>query len=210
MIRINLLPREEGVQSVEQRRQLRVAYAVLGANVAAALVMSLLFGTLASRRESQLESIRTEVDQVMKVVKDVQDVERQRGTLQEKRRVIAELEHKASGPLRILVTLSDAAPQRLWLSEFTDRSGEVTITGLAIDDPTVAEFLSRLQRSPHFHGLELVETAQALEGQTRVKKFVMRGPLDYSGAVNGNGNGSGNGNGRHTNGKRGPRTGESS
>ena len=27
----------------------------------------------------------------------------------------------------------------------------------------------------------MVETAQAEEGQTRVKKFVMRGPLDYSG-----------------------------
>jgi len=45
----------------------------------------------------------------------------------------------------------------------------------------VAEFLQRLQASPHFRGLELIETAQTEEGQTRVKKFVMMGPLDYSG-----------------------------
>ena len=95
--------------------------------------------------------------------------------------MIAELERKGVGPLKILTTLSDSTPPRLWLTEFTDRAGEVTITGLAIDDPTVAQFLSRLQLSPHFKGLELVETAQAEEGQTRVKRFVMRGPLDYSG-----------------------------
>lgn len=181
MIRINLLGVEKGVQSSGQRRQLYVVYGVLAANVAAGLVLSVLLGRLASSREAELAAMKTELQEVLKVVHDVEQEERQRALLREKRRVIGDLERKEVGPLKILTTLSDAAPARLWLDEFTDKAGEVTITGLAIDDPTVAEFLARLQRSPHFHGLELVETAQAEEGQTRVKKFVMRGPLDYSG-----------------------------
>jgi type IV pilus assembly protein PilN len=181
MIRINLLGVGEGVQSVSRRRQLYVLYGVLAANVVAGLLLSVLLGRFASSQEAKLAAIKTQLQSVLSVVHDVDQEEHQRALLGEKRRVIAELERRAVGPLEILMTLSEAAPTRLWLNEFTDKGGEVTITGLAIDDPTVAEFLARLQSSPHFHGLELVETAQAEEGQTRVKKFMMRGPLDYSG-----------------------------
>lgn len=180
MIRINLLGVGEGAQSVERRRQLHVVYALIGANIAAGLLATLVIGSVASRQEAELETTKRELQAVLKVVHDVQDEERQRAVLREKRRVIAELEAKAVGPLRILTALSDSTPSRLWLNEFSDKAGQVTITGLAIDDPTVAEFLSRLQQSPHFRGLELVETEQTLEGDTRVKKFVMRGPLYYT------------------------------
>ncbi len=181
MIRINLLGVEAGGQSVGRRLELYVVCGVLAANVAAGLLVWALVGRLASSREAELARIRTELQGVIEIVHDVEKEERQRALLGEKRRVIADLERKEIGPLKILTTLSDAAPARLWLDEFTDKSGQVTITGLAVDDPTVAEFLASLQSSPHFHGLELVETAQAEEGQARVKKFMMRGPLDYSG-----------------------------
>jgi type IV pilus assembly protein PilN len=179
MIHINLLGAGDGAQSVERRRQLHVVYGVLAVNVVAALLASVVMGSLAWRREAELATTKRELQSVLKIVHDVQDEERQRAVLREKHRVIADLEGKAVGPLRILTTLSDSTPARLWLHEFSDRAGQVTITGLAIDDPTVAEFLSRLQQSPHFRGLELVETAQSMEGGTQVKKFVMRGPLYY-------------------------------
>ena len=200
MIRINLLGVQEGAQSFEHRRQLRVAYAVLAANVGAIFLASLVFTGLASRRASQMEEAKVRIQELLKVAKNVEDEDRRRQTLEEKRRVIDELENRGVGPFQILDALSDATPTRLWLTEFTDRSGEVTITGLAVDDPTVADFLQRLQHSPHFVGLELVETAQAEEGNVPVKKFVMRGPLSYTASANGNhgnGNGNGNGNGKH-------------
>lgn len=185
MIRINLLGVKSVGQSVERRQQLYVVCGVLAANVVVALLVSLVMGRLAASREAELATISKQLQEVLKVVHDVEKEERQRALLREKRRVIADLESKEIGPFKILTTLSDATPRRLWLREFADKEGQVTITGLAVDDPTVAEFLSRLQESPHFHGLELVETAQAEEGSTRVKRFVMEGPLDYSG--NGNG-----------------------
>lgn len=205
MIRINLLGREEGAQSVEQRRQLQIAYAVLIANVVGVLVMALALRGVASRRAANVVKAKSQIQELLKVAHDVEGEEKQRQVLEEKRRVIDDLERREVGPFRILQALSDATPARLWLKEFTDKAGEVTITGLAIDDPTVAEFLARLQRSPHFYGLELVESAQAEEGNMRVKKFMMKGPLSYAGngqPENGDGH-SGNGlpkaqtNGKH-------------
>ena len=181
MTRINLLEVQAGAQSVENRRQLRLGYVLIGANVAAVLLASLVLRGLAASQASSMAANKARLKELLKVVHDVEGEERQRQMLEEKRRVIGDLERRGIGPFRILEALSDATPSRLWLTEFTDRSGEVTITGLAIDDPTVAEFLARLQRSPHFHGLELIESAQAEEGKMRVKKFVMKGPLSYSG-----------------------------
>jgi type IV pilus assembly protein PilN len=186
MIHINLIGAQETAQSFEQRRQLRLAYGVLAANLAVILLTSFVLNRLCASRQGDLAETKTALQEVLKVVRDVEGEEKKRGILEEKRLVIADLERKEIGPLRILEALSDATPTRLWLTEFLDKGGEVTITGLAIDDPTVADFLERLQRSPHFHGLELVVTAQAAEGATRVKKFVMKGPLTYS-ARNGNG-----------------------
>ena len=193
MIHINLIGVQEVAQSAERRRQLRIVTVVAGANVVAMLLVSLVLGGLAASRKSSMAETKARIQQLLKVAHDVEDEEQQRALLEEKRRVIADLERREVGPFRILEALSDATPNRLWLTDFNDKNGEVTITGLAIDDPTVAEFLARLQQSPHFHGLELVETAQTEEAKMRVKKFVMRGPLSYSG--NGNGNGDGNGDG---------------
>ncbi len=193
MIRINLIGVQEVAQSAERRRQLRIAYAVAGGNIVAMVLFSLIVSGLAASRRSAMAETKAQIQSVLKVAHDVEGEERQRAVLEEKRRVIADLERREVGPFRILEALSDATPTRLWLTEFADKNGEVTITGLAIDDPTVADFLARLQQSPHFHGLELVETAQTEEGRMRVKKFVMRGPLSYSGNGNGNGNGTGDG-----------------
>jgi type IV pilus assembly protein PilN len=199
MIHINLLGVQEGAQSVEHRRQLRVAYAVIGANVALILLVALALSALAARRESGMAATKARIGELLKVAKDVENEEARRALLEEKRRVIADLERREVGPFQILEALSDATPARLWLTEFTDQSGQVTITGLAIDDPTVADFLQKLQHSPHFIGLELVESAQAEEGKMAVKKFVMRGPLSYSvqELAAGNGTGTGNGHGKH-------------
>jgi type IV pilus assembly protein PilN len=193
MIRINLIGVQEVAQTAERRRQIRIVYGVLGANVAALLITSLALRGFSASRTARMAETKTKIEALLKIAHDVEGEERQRAVLEEKRRVIAELERRGVGPFRILEALSDATPTRLWLTEFADKSGEVTITGLAIDDPTVADFLGRLQTSPHFHGLELVETAQTDEAQMRVKKFVMRGPLSYSGNGNGNGNGHGAG-----------------
>jgi len=181
MIRINLLGTQEGAQLGEQRKQMRTAGGVLAANAVAAVLLALAFNRIAASRGEELASINSQIQAKLKVVQDVEDEEHKRAVLQEKRRVIEELKRRSVGPLKILTTLSEAPPNRLWLNEFVDTAGLVTITGLAVDDPTVARFLSRLQGSPHFKGLQLVETAQAQEGQTTAKKFVMKGPLDYSG-----------------------------
>ena len=90
----------------------------------------------------------------------------------------------------MLEDLSSATPQKLWLVNFSETNGQATITGMALDNQTIAGFMRALQTSPYFFDVDLVETSQsepvrgALGGDTGMvfKKFIVKAQLDYLGA----------------------------
>jgi type IV pilus assembly protein PilN len=110
---------------------------------------------------------------------DVTHMEQQKQELREKLRVIAELEARKVGPVRLLEDLSGATPDKLWLLEFADTGGAVKISGLGVDEQTVADFLRRLASSPYFRRVDLEETSQVNQDGAKLKKFVISGDIDF-------------------------------
>src|SRR5205823_6327135 len=79
---------------------------------------------------------------------DALRIEQQKQELREKLRVIGQLEAKKVGPVRILADLSSAIPDKLWLTDFSDQGGTLRLTGIGVDEQTVADFLRRLGTLP--------------------------------------------------------------
>jgi type IV pilus assembly protein PilN len=77
-------------------------------------------------------------------------------------------------------SLSAATPSRLWLTEFKEIGGKLTIGGFAADNQTVADFLKALAATAYFRDVELVETAQGTQESGPFKKFVIRTSLFYA------------------------------
>jgi type IV pilus assembly protein PilN len=111
----------------------------------------------------------------------VQKIEAQKRELREKLKVIGELETKRRGPVRALEDLSSATPDKLWLTEFADTGGTLKISGLGVDEQTVADFMRRLAASPYFRAVDLDETSLVDQDGVKQKKFVLKGELDYLG-----------------------------
>ena len=63
--------------------------------------------------------------------------------------------------MRILEDLSSSAPDKLWLVDFSDINAQATITGMALDNQTIATFMRNLQGSKYFYEVDLVETSQS-------------------------------------------------
>ena len=110
-------------------------------------------------------------------------MEQQKQELREKLRVIALLEAKKVGPVHILADLSEATPEKLWLTEFADTNGTLKLTGLGIDEQTVADFLRRLSALAFLRNVDLDETSQVNQEGAKLKKFVIRGQIDYGGPL---------------------------
>ncbi len=91
------------------------------------------------------------------------------------------MEARKVGPVKVLADLSDAAPEQVWLVEFKETGGLATVTGLGLDDQTIANFMRKLGASPYFDSVDLVETAQSEQNGVQLKRFVVNARLSYSG-----------------------------
>lgn len=181
MIRINLLPVREVEREAGRRQETRLVY------LSVVLVLVVLTGIeVASRMrlaplKAEHAKLQAEIVALDKKSAELSKLEGERKELEEKLKTIATLEAKKIGPVNVLADLSDSAPEQVWLLEFKETGGLATISGLGLDDQTIANFMRNLDASPYFDNVDLVETAQSELDGVQLKRFVVNARLSYSG-----------------------------
>lgn len=180
MIRINLLPPQEAQRAAGRRRDLAVG-------VGALVVVGVLLAGVDAVQWWRVHSTQRAYDRTMEELgeiagpyKDVMATIQQKRELGDKLRVIERLEARKVGPVRILADLASATPPKLWLTEFADTGGTLKLTGLGVDEHTVADFMRRLEGLPFFRDVDLNETSQVAQQGAKVQKFVIQTRLDYA------------------------------
>jgi type IV pilus assembly protein PilN len=189
MIRVNLLPVKEAQRAIGRRQQLSVALLSISVALLVMVVPYVLQGRRIARLDGDIAQLTAEIQHYNVQAREVHDLERKRAELQAKLKVIEDLKQKRVGPVRMLEDLSGATPQKLWLVNFSETNGQATITGMGLDNQTIAAFMRALQSSPYFFDVDLVETSQsepvrgALGGDSGIvfKKFIVKAQLDYLG-----------------------------
>jgi type IV pilus assembly protein PilN len=179
MIRINLLPVKELKAEVVRRRELMIG------GVSLALTAVLILGVYtyqwrqASTVEKELEELRKELQVLNVKAKDVAELQRKIKEFEGKNKVIDDINKKKSGPVRVMESLAVATPSALWLTEFKEIGGNLTITGVAVDNQTIAEFLKALASHAYFNNTELVETTQNQQAGLPPRRFLIKSRLTY-------------------------------
>jgi type IV pilus assembly protein PilN len=179
MIRINLLSTREIEAEQGRRKDVVVTVLCLGGVAALCLVVFLYQFFRTTILQRQLASLKTEMASMEGAAKEVNDLQIKITALKQKLAVIDDLGKKKIGPVRVMETLSTSAPDRLWLTEFKENSGSLTVTGMAVDNQTIADFLKALQSSQYFKDVDLVETVQSQQDKQALKKFAVRSRLLY-------------------------------
>ena len=181
MIRINLLPTTEVQRAADQRQQI----ATVGFIVAvAALVFVVLHSVQAARfatTQHHLTRVTEELQGIAGDFADVLKIQAQQKELEEKLKIIAQLEARSAGPVRMMADLSSAMPEKLWLVEFTETGGTAKMMGFSVDEQTIADFLRRLGGSNYFKGVDLEETTQVTQDGVKQKKFTLKANVNYAG-----------------------------
>jgi Tfp pilus assembly protein PilN len=183
MIRINLLPTEEVERAADQRQQLAAVGLVLAVGVFGLVVMHSWQAARFAAAQRRLDQVRDELQAITGPYADVLKIQAQQRDLEEKLKVITQLEAKSAGPVRMMADLSAATPEKLWLIDFTESSGVAKLSGFSVDEQTIADFLRRLGQSPYFKGVDLEETTQVTMENVKQKKFTLRATLNYVGAT---------------------------
>jgi type IV pilus assembly protein PilN len=179
MIRINLLPVKELQAEVVRRRELTIG------GLSLALTGVLILGVYgyqwqrASGLERELDELRKELQVLNVKAKNVAELQRKIKEFAGKNKVIDDINKKKSGPVRVMESLAVATPSALWLTEFKETGGNLTITGVAVDNQTIAEFLKALAAHAYFSNTELVETTQNQQASMPPRRFLIKSRLTY-------------------------------
>lgn len=187
MIRVNLLPLKEAQRAMGRRRQASLAALSVVVALLVMLTPYLMQERTMGALDREITRLNSDIAKLNAQALEVRDLEKKRGELQAKLKVIDDLKQKRVGPAHILEDLGGATPDKLWLVDSTEAGGQATITGMALDNQTIAEFMRRLQSSKYFFEVDLVETSQSDLGGPGsnsvigLKKFIVRARVDYLG-----------------------------
>lgn len=179
MIRINLLPVKEIQAAISRRQEIVFGCAAL---VLTALLILGVYGVQffkMSGLNKSLATLKKEVEVLDVKLKEVGDLQERVKALDERVKVIDELSKKKVGPVRVMESLSSAVPPRLWLTDFKETGGNLTLNGLAVDNQTIADFLRAIGNYPYFQNVDLVETTQTEQAGVPLKRFTIRAKLFY-------------------------------
>ena len=155
MIRINLLP----VRQTQKRQTIQQQLLAGAAMVVMTIIVCIVWAaSVSSTHDAKLKLKKQKQDelaQLQKIIGEVNEFNATKKELQEKLRVIDELRKSKSGPVRAMDDLASEIPNRVWVTEFAEASGAVTIKGQAIDHEDVSAFMKALQKSKYFTGVRL-------------------------------------------------------
>jgi type IV pilus assembly protein PilN len=171
MIEINLLP----VRAARRKESLRFQLSIAGLTFLFVIFIIVLLNVSARDREKKVDKeiklAEEELVQLNKVVGEIDKLKQQKAKLEQKLQVITELDRGRLRAAYILGELSQRTPEKVWI-ESLDKSGKsLKITGIALDNETIANFMTVLERSKYFAGVELGASEQINRGGMKLKKF---------------------------------------
>ena len=156
MIRINLLPFRAARKKENIRRQLMVyglsvvlTFCIMG------YTFFYLTSTLSGLKEDE-KRIQDELRSYEQTIKRIAELEKKIKEIRAKLEVIKELEKNKTGPVHLLDEIALAVPrEKLWLSSMKENRGSLTLTGTAMDNETIALFMTNLEKSEYISGVDL-------------------------------------------------------
>jgi type IV pilus assembly protein PilN len=181
VIRINLLPVREVQREAGRRQETRLIYLVVTLLVVVLAAIDIGSRLRLAPLKREKAKLQNEIVALEKQAVEYTKLDAERQDLDEKVKAITTLEAKKVGPVGVLADLSNAAPEEVWLLEFKEAGGLATISGLGLDDQTIANFMRNLGKSRYFEGVDLVETMQSEQDGVALKRFVVNARLSYAG-----------------------------
>jgi type IV pilus assembly protein PilN len=121
----------------------------------------------------QITGIKTELAKQTAAAKEVDRIQKDLDALQKKTTVINNLKKSRRKPVEMLEAMTGlVVEERMWFTSFSDSGKTVKIKGTALDNKTVADFMTRLEDSGLFSNVSLDSTKhQTFKKTLSLKSF---------------------------------------
>jgi len=175
MIRINLLPVRAARRRENIRRQISVFALSVFLVLAVMAYVTIDLGQTISDLNAKIKDARGELTKLQAISRQVNEIKKKLEKLEAKSNIIVMLEADRGGPVRIMDALTSlVVAEKMWLTSLTETGKKMDLAGVAMDNKTIADFMTRLEKSPYFKVVDLISSKQIkLEKDKKFKQFTI-------------------------------------
>lgn len=172
MLKINLLPIRQLKKRAKAKKQLfGMLLAFLLTLAAVALVGALQVKNI-STLETSIANLKKETDSYTPVLNKIAKLKKERLELDRKTGIINKLKSDSSLTVRVLDEVANRVDKnRIWLQSLSQQSGSLRLTGIALDNQTVAQFMDKLKASPFVKSVTLTNSSLKVVSGKNLKAF---------------------------------------
>jgi len=122
---------------------------------------------------AQISKTKEEITRYKSLTKDLEVAKQTQKILQDKLNVINTLRKQKSGPAKVLDELSIDKPEKVYFESVKKDGSNLGIEGIALDDETVANFMTNLRKSKLFKKVDLIVSESTELSKIKLKKFIL-------------------------------------
>ena len=156
MIKVNLLPFRIARKKENIRRQISIFFLL----ILLSLVFMFWYVQLLDKQIMLVKNQTEQVNQQISIYKEKADrvtqIKNNLKVLDEKLEIVFSLKKEKEKHFILFKSMPDLViPERMWLESFKTDTAGLTIKGIAFDNPTIAEFMEKLEKSMLFSKVDL-------------------------------------------------------
>ena len=164
MIKINLLPVRAAKKREFGRQQLMLFALVL---LLGGIGNYFWYSTVESQKDQldqQIGRTRAEIATLEKTIGEVKSIKEDKRALEDKLKILDTLKKGRTGPVKVMDELATLIPQKVWIADYVETTGGVTMKGSAATYEDLSTFSKKLKASKHFRDITIRRATQKADG----------------------------------------------
>jgi type IV pilus assembly protein PilN len=171
MIKINLLPVRSSKKKETAKQQLAILLLTVAGILAVSFAVYSVTLTKISAAKDDIDISEKEIQSLKAKIGEIDNIKKLQAEVKKKLDVLNQLRKGKTGPASRLAKLSDATPDKLWLTKYAENGANVAISGVALSEDIIADFMHKLQGNDEFANVELQVSEQLDIKGLKAKRF---------------------------------------
>ncbi len=174
MLRINLLPIRQLKKRAKARNQIIGYGMIFGAVLLALGFIGLLQVNRIETVQAAIAELQQEQNRLAPIIAEVDRLEKQKKDLQNKIDIIKKLRRESSLTVHVMDEVAKIIDNdRMWLNSFSQQGGSLQLSGIALDNQTVAQFMEALKESQFIVNVNLSSSTLSKVSNRDFKSFAL-------------------------------------
>lgn len=156
MVYINLLPVREIKKRAKARSQIFTFVGIFLCLLCALGLVWFYQSSQAKSLEKDIAQLKQEKQKYAKVLAEIKKLDTEKELLEKRTGIIKQLDKTSSLTVHVLDEIANKTPsERMWLTDISQNGNSLNVSGIALDNRTVATYMEELRLSPYISNVEL-------------------------------------------------------